>query len=90
MLLLTALVLNVHAGQLAGAVHGANGQVIVGAEVLAINSRMQAAVAQTDQNGHYRFQGLPDGQYRLLATPQSGDPHAVSYTHLTLPTTPYV
>ena len=48
MLLLTALVLNVHAGPLAGTVYGANSQTIAGAEVLAINSRLQAAVAETD------------------------------------------
>ena len=79
MLLLAALVLDVHAGPLAGTVYGANGQTIVGAEVLAINSRLQAAVAETDQNGHYRFVGLPDGRYRLLATPPTGDVHAPRY-----------
>ena len=79
MLLLTALILNAHAGQLAGAVHGANGQAIAEAEVLAINNRMQAVLTETDENGHYRFQGLPDGQYRLLARPPAGDPHIPRY-----------
>ena len=77
--MLTALVLDALAGPLAGVVYGANGQTITGAEVLAINSRMQAAVAETDDNGHYRFQGLPDGNYRLLALPPVGDPHVPRY-----------
>ena len=79
MMMLTALVLDALAGPLAGVVYGANGQTITGAEVLAINSRMQAAVAETDDNGHYRFQGLPDGNYRLLALPPVGDPHVPRY-----------
>ena len=79
MLLLTALILHAHAGQLAGSVHGANGETLAAVEVLAINTRMQAAVSETDENGHYRFQGLPDGQYRVLALPPPGDLHVPRY-----------
>ncbi len=79
MLLFTATILTAHAGQLAGAVRGADGAGIEGVEVLAINSQMQAAVAETDEYGHYRFYGLPGGPYRLLASPPPGDAHVPRY-----------
>ncbi len=70
-LLYILLAMPASAALLAGMVQDPDGAPVVGAEVLAINSQLQAASAETDAQGHYRFQGLPEGVYRILARPRA-------------------
>jgi len=77
--LLSALLSTAWGASVSGSVVGQDGAIISGATVYAINNRRQAAETRTRSSGHYQFDALPNGLYRILALPNDQDLHAARH-----------
>ena len=76
-------------GQIEGTVLDQSNAAVPNAVITVINIETGATRnVTTDESGVYRFPLLPLGTYRITA--EAANFKTVSYTHLTLPTTPYV
>ena len=67
------------AATLTGTIMGADATPMPETEVLAINTRLQAIRTHTSADGRFSFPMLPNGRYRVMAIPQSNDPHTPRY-----------
>lgn len=71
----TNIVLRLPSGGFAGHVRDAAGQPVPGAAILLFDGRGDSLrLLRADDEGAFRFRGLPDGDYRLACMPLAGQP----------------